>query len=59
MEKEFLIEEHQEEIFQLEKELYKLIDYDESYAITYGEDKVDYYWTAFNLLKAGYRKVIE
>ena len=59
MEKEFLIDEHQEEILQLEKELHELIDYDEWSAREYGETNVDYYWTAFNLLKAGYRKVIE
>lgn len=59
MEKEFLIDEHQEEILQLEKELLELIDYDEWATREYGEEKVDYYWTAFNLLKAGYRKVTE
>lgn len=57
--KEFLIEEHTEEIAQLEKELHELIDYDEWSAREYGETKVDYYWTAFNLLKAGYRKVAD
>lgn len=59
MEKEFLIDEHQEEILKLEQELRELISYDEWSAIEYGEEKVDYYWTAFNLLKAGYKKVIE
>lgn len=59
MAKEFLIEEHQEEILKLEKELHELIDYYEFYSMAYGEEKVDYYWTAFNLLKAGYRKVNE
>ena len=54
--KEFVIEDHKEEINQLEKELRKLIDYDEWSAIEFGENKVDYYWTAVNLLKAGYRK---
>lgn len=54
--KEFVIEDHKDEINQLEKELRKLIDYDEWSAIEFGENKVDYYWTAVNLLKAGYRK---
>ena len=45
-----------DEINQLEKELKKLIEYDEWSAIEFGENKVDYYWTAVNLLKAGYRK---
>ena len=57
MKKEFLIDDYQEEILQLEKELLELITYDEWSAIEYGEKNVDYYWTAFNLLKAGYRKV--
>lgn len=59
MSKEFLIEEHEEEIKQLEKELYNLIDYDEWCAREYGDTRVDYYWTAFNLIKAGYRKVVD
>lgn len=59
MEKEFLLEEHKEEIDQLAKELFNLIDYDEWSAREYGEHRVDYYWTAVNLLKAGYRKVIK
>lgn len=59
MEKEFLIEEHCEEIAQLEKELHNLIDFDEWSWKEYGEERVDYYWTAFNLLKAGYRKVTD
>ena len=58
-EKEFLIDEHAEEIAQLEEELYELIGYDEWSAREYGETKVDYYRTACNLLKAGYRKVID
>lgn len=56
MEDEFLIEEHEEEINQLYKELQELIDYDEWAGREYGETKVDYYWTAFNIIKAGYRK---
>lgn len=56
MEKEFLIEEHAEEINQLYQELQELIDYDEWAGREYGETKVDYYWTAFNIIKAGYRK---
>ena len=59
MKKEFLIDEHHEEILRLEKELQELIDYDEWSAREYGDARVDYYWTAFNLLKAGYRKVEE
>ena len=55
--KEFLIDEHAEEIAQLEKELRNIIDYDEWAAREFDEIKVDYYWTVFNLLKAGYRKV--
>lgn len=57
MKDEFDLIEHKEEISQLEKELHKLIDFDEWSALEYGETKVDYYWTAINLLKAGYRKV--
>jgi hypothetical protein len=56
MEKEFSIEEHTEEINQLYQELQELIDYDEWAGREYGETKVDYYWTAFNIIKAGYRK---
>ena len=56
MGKEFLIEEHAEEINQLYHELQELIDYDEWAGREYGETKVDYYWTAFNIIKAGYRK---
>ena len=59
MAKEFLIDEHQEEILQLEKELRELIDYDEWSSRELGVDMVDYYCTAFNLLKAGYRKVLD
>ena len=59
MAKEFLIEEHSSEIALLEQELHELIDYDEWSAREYGETNVDYYWTAFNLLKAGYRKVTD
>ena len=50
---------YREEIEQLEKELYNLIDYDEWSAREYGDTRVDYYWTAFNLIKAGYRKVVD
>lgn len=57
MEKEFLIDEHAKEISLLEEELHKIIDYDEWAAREYGETTVDYYWTAVNLLRAGYRKV--
>ena len=59
MEKEFLIDEHSSEIALLEQELHELIDYDEWSAREYGETNVDYYWTAVNLLKAGYKKVIK
>jgi hypothetical protein len=51
--------EHMEEIRQLEEELYSLIDYDEWSAREYGSTEIDYYWTAYNLIKAGYRKVEE
>lgn len=57
MKDEFDLNKHKEEISQLEKELHKLIDFDEWSALEYGETKVDYYWTAINLLKAGYKKV--
>lgn len=57
MEKEFLIDEHREEIAQLEEELTRLIDIDEWAAREYGFIKIDYYWTAINLLRAGYRKI--
>ena len=57
MEKDFLIE-HASEIAMLEEELKELVDYDEWSALEYGETRVDYYWTAVNLLKAGYKKVI-
>lgn len=56
MEKDLYIEEHIEEIEQLEKDLIKLTEYDWSYRRLYDEDKVDFYATAINLLKAGYRK---
>ena len=59
LKKEFYIEDHSEEIRQLEKELHNIIDYDEWAGREYGETKVDYYFTAINLLKAGYRKVEE
>lgn len=59
MEKEFIWEEHKDEINQLAKELHELIDYDEWSAIEYGDTKVDYWWTAFNLVKAGYKKQIK
>jgi hypothetical protein len=57
MEKEFLIDEHKEEIARLEEELTRLIDIDEWAAREYGDTRIDYYWTAINLLRAGYRKV--
>ena len=56
MAKEFLYEEHVAEINQLADELPDIIDYDEWSAREYGSTDVDYTWTAFNLLKAGYRK---
>jgi hypothetical protein len=57
MEKEFLLDEHGEEIAQLEKELTELIDYDEWAYRGYGVTAVDYYQTAINLIKAGYKKI--
>lgn len=59
MSKEFLIDEHREEIAQLEEELHKLIEYDEWSAREFGEERVDYYWTAVNMLMAGYRKMTD
>lgn len=56
IEKEFLWEDYKEEINQLAKELYDLIDYDEWAGREYGVTRVDHYWTAFNLIKAGYHK---
>ena len=56
MTKEFLYEEHVEEINQLADKLPDIIDYDEWSAREYGSTDVDYTWTAFNLLKAGYKK---
>ena len=45
-----------EEIIKLRDELYKLIEYDEWAGREYGENRVDYYFTAINLLQAGYYK---
>ena len=59
MSKEFLVEEHKEEIYQLEEDLRGLIEYDEWSAREYGRTEVDYYCTAYNLLKVGYRKVAD
>ena len=56
MEKEFYIEDHTKEIAELAKELHDIIDYDEWAGREFGETKVDYYFTAVNLIKAGYRK---
>lgn len=58
MEKEFLIDDHKEEIAQLEKDLLELVDFDEWTAMECGGGTwVDYYQTAVNLIDAGYRKV--
>lgn len=54
--KEFLIDEHFEEIKLLEEELGKLIDYDEWSAREYGVERVDCWQTAVNILRAGYSK---
>lgn len=59
MSKEFSIKDHAEEIIQLEAELYDLIDFDEWSAREYGMTNVDYYTTALNFIKAGYRKINE
>ena len=56
MAKKFLYEEHVEEISQLADELPDIIDYDEWSAREYGSKDVDYERTAFNLIKAGYKK---
>lgn len=53
----FLWGDQMENIAQLEKELSELISYDEQLTDEGKKVKVDYYWTALNLLKAGYRKV--
>lgn len=57
--KPFNINEHSDEINQLENELRGLIEYDEWSAREYGTTSVDLYETAVNLIKAGYRKVGE
>lgn len=49
-------EEFQQEVWELSNELDKLISYDEWAGREYGETRVDHYDTAFNLIKAGYRK---
>ena len=49
---------YKQDILNLDAELRDgLIDYDEWAAIEYGENKVDYYSTATNLYRAGYRKI--
>ena len=57
MEQNILIEDYEDEIFELEYELRNLIEYDEWAGREYGEVKVDYYSTAINMLNAGYRRV--
>lgn len=54
----FLWGDQMENIAQLEKELSELISYDEQLTDEGKEVKVDYYWTAFNLIKAGYHRKI-
>ena len=44
-------------ILEIAEDLEKIIDYDEWAAREYGEDRVDLYYTAWNLYNAGYRKV--
>lgn len=44
-------------ILDIERDLQKLIDYDEWAAREYGEDRIDLYGTAINLYNAGYRKI--
>ena len=44
------------EVLELSNELDKLISYDEWAAREYGSTSVDCYDTAYNLIKAGYRK---
>lgn len=58
MENDFL-SEHIEEIRQLEEDLCGLIEYDEWSAREYNSTEIDYYWTAYNLIKVGYRKVAD
>lgn len=45
------------EVHEIEKDLENIIDFDEWAAREYGETKVDYNGTAWNLYKAGYRKI--
>ena len=56
MGEEIFIVKYSSEIALLEQELRELIEYDEWAATEHGETRVDYYWTAVNLIKAGYRK---
>lgn len=46
----------EKEVLELSNELDKLISYDEWAAREYGSTSVDHYDTAYNLIKAGYRK---
>lgn len=49
-------EEFQQAAWELSNELDNLISYDEWAGREYGETRVDYYDTACNIIKAGYRK---
>ena len=57
--KELTPEEFQQLACELSNELDNLISYDEWAAREYRDTRVDYYDTACNLIKAGYRKVKE
>lgn len=54
--KELSAEEFLQEAWELSNELDKLISYDEWAGREYGENRVDHYDTACNLIRAGYRK---
>lgn len=54
--KEISAEEFHKEAWELSNELDKLISYDEWAGREYGENRVDHYDTACNLIRAGYRK---
>lgn len=50
------MKDFEREVLELSNELEELISYDEWAAREYGSTSVDHYDTAYNLIKAGYRK---
>lgn len=50
------MKDFEREVLELSNELPNLISYDEWVAREYGDTSVDHYDTAYNLIKAGYRK---